>query len=131
MTSEHTITIDWADLDLFGHVNNVMFFKYMQASRLRFCENLGLTSLNERGKISFLVASSSCAFKRPLHYPGTVTVRTSASWVKNTSFCLKHVITDAGGEVAAEGEDVLVLFDYHQHKKVTVSAELRSGMGVE
>ena len=129
---EHSITIriDWADLDLFGHVNNVMFFKYMQASRLNFCEQLGLTSLNEPGKLSFLVASSHCDFRKPLYYPGEVQVRTKVKSAGNTSFVLSHTLTDGRGELCGEGEDVLVLYDYHVEKKIPVSKALKSMMGL-
>jgi acyl-CoA thioester hydrolase len=125
-----TIRIDWADLDLFGHVNNVMFFKYMQASRLHFCEGLGLTSLNESGKLSFMVASSKCDFKKPLYYPGSVTVHTKVAWAKNTSFCLSHELRTESDEICGTGEDVLVLFDYEKKQKVELSRELKARMGL-
>lgn len=127
--TETTLAIDWSELDLFGHVNNVMFFKYLQAARLKFCEQLGLTSLNEPGRLSFVVASSSCSFRSPLYYPGEVIVRTSAAWARNTSFCLRHEIRDSKDKIAGEGEDVLVLFDYSGHKKVVLDPSLKARMG--
>lgn len=30
------LRIDWSEMDLFGHVNNVAFFKYVQASRVNY-----------------------------------------------------------------------------------------------
>ncbi len=121
--------IDWSELDLFGHVNNVMFFKYMQAARLRFCEEMGLSSLNKENSLSFMVASSRCDFKEPLHYPGEVKVLTIALWVKNTSFALSHQLyNNSSAHLAAVGEDVLVLYDYTKRSKVAVTPELRSMM---
>lgn len=38
MRTELNLRIDWSELDLFGHVNNVMYAKYMQASRVHFME---------------------------------------------------------------------------------------------
>ena len=130
LTTILTIPIDWAELDLFGHVNNVMFFKYMQASRLHFCEKIGLTSLNEKGKLSFMVASSRCDFKKPLYYPGKVTINTKAMWSKNTSFCQIHELLDDNQSVCSIGEDVLVLFDYTKNEKVVIAEELRRAMGL-
>jgi len=34
--SKLPIRIDWSEMDLFGHVNNVMYFKYIQASRVNY-----------------------------------------------------------------------------------------------
>jgi len=108
-----------------------MFFKYMQASRLHFCEKLGLTSLNEKDKFSFMVASSHCDFKKPLYYPGSVTIKTKAIWAKNTSFCLIHELIDNKQEVCGIGEDVLVLFDYSKSQKVQLADDLRTEMGLK
>lgn len=119
------IKIDWADLDLFGHVNNVAFFRYMQASRLAYGEKVGLTSLNEKGKLSFMVASSRCQFKKPLKYPGEITVYTTCDWIKNSSFQVSHTIINDEGETAGTGTDVLVLYDHHHKTKVNISENLR------
>lgn len=123
-----TLRIDWADLDLFGHVNNVAFFRYMQASRLVFCEKLGLSSLKEQGKLSFMVASSQCNFKKPLYYPGSVHVQTQVIEAGNSSFKLNHLMHDDSGVLSAEGFDVLVLYDYENSTKVSISELLRRQM---
>ncbi len=122
------LRIDWADLDLFGHVNNVAFFKYAQASRLAYCEALGLTSTMEAGKLSFVVASSQCQFKIPLYYPGDIEVQTRLDWIKNTSFQLRHRIINQQEQVAAETSDVLVLYDYAKKVKTRITTNLKLKM---
>jgi len=125
---KHSIRIDWADLDLFGHVNNVAFFKYMQAARVSFCEHVGLTSLNEPSRAGFMVASSQCRFKKPLHYPGEITVLVKVDWIKNTSFQLSYQLFNQQGDLNAEGEDVLVVFDYAAKTKTTIPEAVREAM---
>lgn len=122
------LRIDWSDLDLFGHVNNVAFFKYAQASRLAYCELLDLTSTMEAGKLSFMVASSQCDFKLPLYYPGEIEVQTRLDWIKNTSFQLRHRILNQQGQIAAETSDVLVLYDYEKKEKTLIKADLKMKM---
>ncbi len=36
--SKLNIRLDWSEMDMFGHINNVMFFKFMQASRVNYWE---------------------------------------------------------------------------------------------
>jgi acyl-CoA thioester hydrolase len=117
--------VDWADLDLFGHVNNVAFFRYMQAARVDFCESLGLTSLNESGRLSFMVASSQCSFRKPLHFPGEVLIHVTCKEARNTSFQLLYKIMN-GEAIVAEGEDVLVVYDHVKKEKVAISHHLRA-----
>lgn len=124
--TELEIRIDWADLDLFGHVNNVAFFKYVQAARVNYCEIIGLTSLNEAGKHSFMVASSQCQFKKPVLFPGFIRVFTKVEWIKNTSFQLSYRLINQNSDVVAEATDVIVVFDHHTKQKVQIDSRLKS-----
>lgn len=122
---EITLQIDWAELDLYGHVNNVAYYKYMQSARIAFSEKMGLTVLNETGKMSFILAASECHYKQKLLYPGTVSIQSEVTEVNNTSFHLQHLLYNQSGEQVAKGRDVLVLYDYSIDKKVEVPAALR------
>lgn len=132
MSADHhthlSLKIDWSDLDLFGHVNNVAFFKYIQAARVNYCESIGLTSVNEKDKPGFIVASTNCTFKIPLRYPGNIKVFSKIDWIKNTSFQLSHVIINDKNEIAAEGVDVIVVFDYEKKIKANIDSNLKSKM---
>ena len=122
------LKIDWSELDLFGHVNNVTFFKYIQAARVNYCESIGLTSLNEKNKLSFIVVSTNCAFKMPLQYPGNVKVYSKIEWIKNSSFQLSHIIVDDKDNIVAESADTVVVYDYTKKSKITISPELKTLM---
>ena len=37
-----SLRIDWSELDVFGHINNVMFNKYAQTARLNYVDTIGL-----------------------------------------------------------------------------------------
>lgn len=109
------LKVDWADLDLFGHVNNVVFFKYIQSARVNYCELIGLTSLNNSDKLSFMVASSQCQFKKPLRYPDEIHVFCKVDWIKNSSFQLSYQIHNSENIVIAEAADILVVYNHLQH----------------
>lgn len=126
--TQYKIKIDWADLDLFGHVNNVAFFKYVQSARVNYCESIGLTSLNNNDQLSFMVASSLCRFKKPLFYPNQITVFSKVDWIKNSSFQLSYLLVNSDEELVAEAEDVLVVFDHHTKTKTLISSDLRQIM---
>lgn len=118
------IRIDWSELDLFGHVNNVAFFKYMQAARIELCDACGLSSTISSG-ISFIVASSKCDFKKTLHYPGEVLIHSKIIQINTTSFVLEHSLLNTADEIVATGTDTLVVFDYDTRKKVIIDERLK------
>jgi acyl-CoA thioester hydrolase len=123
-----SLRIDWADLDLFGHVNNVAFFRYIQAARVNYCELVGLSATEAEASPGFMVASSSCQFKKPLRYPGEVTVLTRIDWMKNSSMQLNYLVRDQDGELAAEASDVIVVFDHRKKSKMDIPASLRESV---
>ncbi len=66
---------------------------------LTYWEQLGLTNWYQEKGIGPLLASTRCEFRRPLHYPGQITIRVSVVEMRNTSFSLYHQILDGGGEL--------------------------------
>lgn len=117
------LRLDWSEMDLFGHINNVSYFKYLQASRVNFWESLGINDLYVTENVGPALAKTSCAFLRPVHYPGTIRLEIRVDWIKNSSFQLHHSLYDQKGNLCAEGEDIVVLFNYAKNEKHLLTAE--------
>lgn len=121
-----TLRIDWSDMDLFGHVNNVALQRYVQAGRMHALEAMGVTKHFEAHRQGPLLARTECDFRRPLFFPGTVSIRTSLRFIRRTSFGFAHVLLNAGGEVVAEAADVIVMYDYATERVAPFPEALRS-----
>jgi len=121
---ELKLRIDWSEMDMFGHVNNVMYAKYMQAARVNFMEKVGIIKSYEENRIGFMVAATSILFYKPLFYPGSIRIKTTVKETKNTSFILEHDILNQENELCARGEDVIVYFDFNKHEKLMLTAGL-------
>src|SRR5437899_551754 len=119
------LRIDWSEMDMFGHVNNVAYFKYVQASRVNYWEQTILAELHKNNNIGSILASTGCQFKLPLFYPGNITVQARVNFMKTTSFGIEHQILNEQGRVVAEAQDVIVVFDFNKHEKVAIPQELR------
>lgn len=119
------LRIDFSELDLLGHVNNVYFFKYLQASRINYWEIIGINPGFSTEEIVPVLASTSCQFKKQLLYPGNVLVKTGIVFIKNTSFGIHHQLFDQYGDLVAEAEDIIVMIDIKTNEKVPVTAEMR------
>lgn len=127
MSLETTINlrIDWSELDAFGHINNVMIMKYVQAARLNYIEAIGLMHLHRTQNIGFMVAETNCQFKKELHFPGNISIDTKIIFAKNTSFSLEHTLTNDNGEIVAIAKDILVVFDFTKKEKCLIPEEIR------
>jgi acyl-CoA thioester hydrolase len=115
-------------MDLFGHINNVMFFKYIQASRVNYWENIGLMNRFFKDKIGPILVATGCQWQKPLFYPDNITVEVRVEFIKTTSIGLHHRILNGKGELSAEAHDVIVVYDFAKNGKVTIPAELREAI---
>ncbi len=120
-----SLRLDWSEMDIFGHINNVMFMKFIQASRVNYWEKIGIEKDFKATGIGPMLASTSCQFKKPLFYPGNIIVEAKVISIGNTSFKLNHQILDQNRELAATGEDVVVLFDFNKNEKVVIPDDIR------
>ncbi|WP_010227604.1 acyl-CoA thioesterase [Gillisia marina] len=122
------LRIDWSDLDMYKHVNNLSFIRFMQTGRALFWEATGLTKIFEEINKGPMVVSTHCDFKKSLYYPGTAIVKTKLAFIKNSSFGLDHVILNENMEVCAEGRDVAVFYDFNTNETYTIPGDLREIM---
>jgi acyl-CoA thioester hydrolase len=79
-------------------------------------------------KIGPLLASAECQFRKPLYYPGHVTIKFRLGFIKNTSFGLIYQLVDDSDEIVAEAKDVMVLWDFNKNRKEEISEKLREAM---
>ena len=122
------LRLDWSEMDLFGHINNVQFFKFIQASRVNYWEHVGLMRDYYKDKIGPILVSTGCQFSKPLFYPDNITVEVRVEFIKTTSIGLHHRILNGKNELCAEAHDVIVLFNFEKNEKVPIPVELREAM---
>jgi acyl-CoA thioester hydrolase len=119
------LQIDWSELDAFGHVNNLSIMKYVQAARILCLDAVGLMKSQSEVGVGPILASINCQFRKPLFYPGLVTVYSKVDEIKNTSFRIQYEIYNDKKEIAAEAKDIIVLFDFSRQAKISISGNLR------
>ena len=66
--------IRWGDMDLLGHVNNTVYFRYMEQARIEWIYAISGDEGPYVGNGPVIV-NASCTFREPLVYPGEVEVR--------------------------------------------------------
>ena len=119
------LRIDWGELDAFGHVNNLSIMKYVQEARIVCLDAVGLMQSQSAEGIGPILASIKCQFRKPLFYPGLVTVYSRVDDIKNTSFRIQYQVLNEKNEIAAEAKDIIVLFDFNRQTKMAIPEDLR------
>ena len=116
--------IDWSDLDLLGHVNNIAFSRFIQAARVEYCGHVGL-NVYPGMTTGPILAASRVQFLSQLFFPGDVRILTRCKKAGGTSIVLEHALFSDNGTLAAFAEDVVVRYDFAAKTKIPLSDEIR------
>ena len=121
------IPVAWGDMDALGHVNNAVYFRYFETARIQFFAELGLGSVGQSNGAGPILHSASCRFRIPLTHPDTVTVGAQIGDVGGDRFLMRYrAVSHQHGAVAADGESLIVTFDYATASKAPVPDDLRA-----
>lgn len=124
----HRETIRWGDMDAFGHVNNVEFFRYLESARVEYAITVLAGEVRAEGE-NIILADLHCAFRRQLRWPGQVDVYTRTVRVGSSSIGLQQIMCLADTDsVAAAADTVLVWFDFKRQKPAAVPGGIRTGI---
>jgi acyl-CoA thioester hydrolase len=121
------IPVAWGEMDSFQHVNNVVYFRYFESARIAYSEKIGLQEYKEKTGIGPILGSTACKYKLPLTYPDTVSVGAKIVSVEEDRFTMNYVVVSHRHQkIAAEGEGVIVMYDYREGKKTALPDAIRS-----
>ncbi|MDY6943774.1 MAG: thioesterase family protein [Pseudomonadota bacterium] len=119
------MSVRWGDLDAYGHVNNVNYFRFLESARVAYMtEGLGLTIRAEGENI--ILADAQCRFISQLTFPQELEIFTRISRVGRSSLITDQIILRAGESApAAQATCVLVWFDFERQLSSPLPSELR------
>lgn len=123
---ELELPIQWGDMDSLGHVNNVMFMRYMESGRIAYFEKVGLERTLDGVSVGPILARATCDFIAPLHYPDLIRVGVRVSATGRSSFTMSYRIVSTGTKrLAAKGEAIIVMYDYKGGRSMPLDQALR------
>jgi acyl-CoA thioester hydrolase len=122
---ELELPIRWGDMDAMGHVNNTVYFRYMEQLRISWFDAMGFGP-DPQGQ-GPLIVNASCAFLRELRYPGTVLARQYVGAIGRSSVetFIDMLRTDDPGTLYAQGSAKVVWVDYPKKKSAPLPEHAR------
>jgi uncharacterized protein YceH (UPF0502 family)/acyl-CoA thioesterase FadM len=122
---EMTMPIRWGDMDAMGHVNNTVYFRYLEVIRIAWCDSIGCRP-DPQGEGPVII-NAFCNFHRQLEYPGELLARQFVGEVGRSSFDTYVTLerTDAPGAVYASGGAKTVWTDFRAQQSRPIPDGLR------
>ena len=122
-----SIRVRWRDLDALNHVNNAVYFTYLEQARVGYMTELGLVT-GVPSDIGFILAEASCQFKSPLTSGELVTVFIRVSELGKASFVFEYRVEGEDHRLAAEAHSTQVCYDYQNKHPVHMCDEWREAI---
>ena len=119
----HPQSVAWGDMDAFGHVNNVHYYRYMESARIRYLDTLNIFNQN----VVTVVASNQCKYLRPVVYPDQLKVATRVEELRNSAFRMSYILwSETQENIVATGDAVIVCVDNKTMQKTAIPEHIKN-----
>ena len=121
-----SITTRWGDNDVYGHVNNVVYYSWFDTAVNAHLIEHGALDIEGGGTIG-LVVETGCSYFAPLAFPQTIEAGIRVVHMGSSSVRYEVGLFAAGAPLsAAAGHFIHVYVDRSSRRPVGLPAQLRS-----
>jgi acyl-CoA thioester hydrolase len=123
------IPIRWGDMDPMGHVNNTVYFRYLEIARIDWLEQVAAQVTP--GGVGPVIVNAFCNFHRQLSFPGDIVVQQFVRNPGRSSFDTYATIerADEPGVVYASGGARMVWIDQAAGRSLPLPGHIRALLG--
>jgi acyl-CoA thioester hydrolase len=123
------LPVVWGEMDAFAHVNNIFYFRYFESARLHYFEKIGYLSLTKEKGLGPILASTRCDFRKALTFPDKILVGAKIAEMSEDRFLMHYrIVSEKLQKIAAEGDGLIVSYDYREGRKVAIPREVRQSI---
>lgn len=119
------IPVAWGEMDALNHVNNVVYFRYLETARIEYFQEVALMEEIQHTGIGPVLGETSCRYKLPVTYPDTLYVGSRVSELKEDRFTMEYeIVSKKLGAVTTSGTAKVVMFNFKTNNKTILSPSL-------
>ncbi|MDM1245080.1 acyl-CoA thioesterase [Acinetobacter indicus] len=118
----HQQVVAWGDMDALGHVNNVMYYRYIESARIHYMDQIRMMQQS----FSTVVASNQCKYMRPVFYPDTLKISVRVEEIRNSAFRMHYLLwSEQQQAVVASAEAIMVCVNSESMQKMPLPESIR------
>lgn len=123
-----SIQTRWMDNDVYGHVNNVVYYSFFDTAVNQYLVESGVLDI-ERSAVIGLVVETMCQYFSPVTFPDRITTGLRVAKLGNSSVRYEvGIFCNDGRTAAAQGHFVHVYVDRQSRRPATLPAPLRTAL---
>lgn len=122
----HPIGTRWMDNDVYGHVNNVVYYSWFDTVVNEFLVTNGVLDI-ERSPVIGLVVETQCNYFAPVAFPDRITAALRVARLGNSSVRYEvGIFRDDEATASAQGHFVHVYVDRISRRPAALPQEMRT-----
>lgn len=115
-------SVAWGDMDALGHVNNVMYYRYIESARIFYIDVLNIFAQD----VYTVVASNQCKYISPLFYPDQLKIGVRVEEIRNSAFRMSYLLwSESQQKTVAVAEAVIVCVNKYNMLKTEIPEIIR------
>jgi acyl-CoA thioester hydrolase len=119
----------WMDNDVYGHVNNVVYYAYFDTVVNQYLIDRGVLDI-EKSEVIGLVVETQCNYFEPISFPDTVHAGLRVARLGGSSVRYEiGLFRNDGERAAAQGHFVHVYVDRATRRSASVPGDMRAALG--
>lgn len=121
------VNVQWGDMDAAQHVNNTVYLRWVESSRIEYFKRMEQGVSPEAGAAGFILGYQDCKYIFPVTFPDTVIIGVRLVKIANDRFFLQsHVFSKKHQRLAAISNQTIVTYDYSTLQKVAIPEALKN-----
>lgn len=118
----HEQKVAWGDMDAFGHVNNTVYYRYIESARIAYLDQAHIFDYD----VGPVVASNQCQYLKPVVYPDTLKVAARVEELRQSGFRMQYLIwSEAQQQIVARSDAIIVFVNYKTMQKAHIPSAVR------
>jgi len=122
----HNLEVIFRDVDSMGHVNNAVYFTYLETARIKYFREL--TSRPDLEHMNMIVARATCDYKAPAFLGENLNVGVAVTRFGNKSFDFTYRIVAGDDRLIATAKTVQVAYDYQADRPMVLLGAFKAAV---
>ncbi|MDH3647681.1 MAG: acyl-CoA thioesterase [Gammaproteobacteria bacterium] len=117
--------VAWGEMDAFGHINNIVYFRYFESARMEYFRRIRYAEEIDVSGIGPILAETKCRFRAALTYPDFIVTGARVTDIQDDRFGMQYAVASYRlGRIAAEGSGLIVSYNYQTNQKIALPDEI-------
>lgn len=125
---QHTIEVQWGEMDAANHVNNVMYLRWAESARIHYFSKTMIGSDFQNG-VGAILAWQDCKYIFPVRFPDTVLIGVKVNEILDDRLIMQtNLYSKTHRRIVAISKQQIMAYDYKNLKKVMIPDDWRNSI---